>query len=452
MTTIPAQGTTAQGTTAQGLPLTVNSTQAAGAFDHLVEGFLKYRFDAPLRLKALLALDPDAPMAHVLKGSFAMLAYKAAAVPAAIAAADRAATLSANPREIRHIAALRAWAAQDMEAALAIWEGIVADHPTDLVAFRFHHFAAFWMGQAPRMRDVAERAFARWDPATPGHGNMLSCRAFAAEECGDYATAEQSGRAAVAMDPADLWAIHAVAHTLEMQGRRHEGVAWVDGLRPHFAGTNNIQHHVLWHQAMYHLELGDHAAVLRLYDEGFRDLNSPVTQMQDDLYIDCQNAASMLWRLARQGVDVGDRWVELADKAQARIGDTLSTFTLPHWMMALVATGRFEAGARMLDAMRGNAAGVLRDAALPVCEAILRHGRGDAAGAVAVMRPALGGMYRLGGSHAQQDVLEQFFLAAARDAGDEGAQRLLLERVAGRHPVPPERRVGYAEAARTIRH
>ena len=280
---------------------------------------------------------------------------------------------------------------------------------------------------------------------------MLSCRAFAAEECGDYATAEASGRAAVALDPADLWAIHAVAHTLEMQGRRQEGVEWVDGLRPHFAGTNNIQHHVLWHQALYHLELGDHAAVLRLYDEGFRDLDSPVTQMQPDLYIDCQNAASMLWRLQRQGVDVGGRWAELADKAEARIGDNLSAFTLPHWMMALAATGRLEAGARMLDTMRGSAEGVLRDAALPVCDAILRHARGDAAGAVAVMRPALDVMARLGGSHAQQDVLEQFFLLAARDASDAGAQRLLLDRVAARHPVPPERRVGYAEAARAMR-
>ena len=437
--------------TAQGLPLTAASAEAAVAFDHLVEGFLKYRLDAPLRLKALLALDPDAPMAHVMKGSFAMLAYKASAVPAAVAAADRAATLAANPREVAHVAALRAWAAQDIDRALALWSTIVAEHPTDLVAFRLHHFASFWMGRAAEMRDMAERTHARWDAAMPGYGNMLSCRAFAAEECGDYATAEASGRAAVALDPADLWAIHAVAHTLEMQGRRQEGVEWVDGLRPHFAGTNNIQHHVLWHQALYHLELGDHAAVLRLYDEGFRDLDSPVTQMQPDLYIDCQNAASMLWRLQRQGVDVGGRWAELADKAEARIGDNLSAFTLPHWMMALAATGRLEAGARMLDTMRGSAEGVLRDAALPVCDAILRHARGDAAGAVAVMRPALDVMARLGGSHAQQDVLEQFFLLAARDASDAGAQRLLLDRVAARHPVPPERRVGYAEAARAMR-
>ncbi|MFX7849954.1 hypothetical protein ABTK11_22865, partial [Acinetobacter baumannii] len=75
--------------------------------------------------------------------------------------------------------------------------------------------------------------------------------------------------------------------------------------------------------------------VLELYDQGFRNLASPIVEMQPDLYIDVQNAASMLFRLELLDVDVGDRWIELADKAEGRIGDCLNTFTLPHWMMAL---------------------------------------------------------------------------------------------------------------------
>jgi hypothetical protein len=127
-------------------------------------------------------------------------------------------------------------------------------------------------------------------------------------------------------------------------------------------------------------------------------------------------------------------------------------------MMALAATGRTQAASRMLDAMReaaarpGTIAPILRDAAIPVCEAVLAHAQGDHAGAVAAMRPAIGVMHRMGGSHAQQDVLEQLFLDAAMKAGMQEDARLLLERVAGRHPVPPDRRVGYAEAARAVRH
>ena len=216
-------------------------------------------------------------------------------------------------------------------------------------------------------------------------------------------------------------------------------------------------HHIFWHQALFHFERGEHAEVLRLYDTGFRNLDSPVTQMQPDLYIDCQNAASMLFRLERQGVDVGARWDELAEKAEVRIGDCLSAFTLPHWMMALCATGRFGAAERMLEAVRqyaGSNSGtnprIVREAALPCCEALLLRARGEPAAAVAVMRPAIGGMYELGGSHAQQDVLEQLFLDCAMASQQSADALMLLERVTGRWPTPPERRVGYAGAARAL--
>jgi hypothetical protein len=161
----------------------------------------------------------------------------------------------------------------------------------------------------------------------------------------------------------------------------------------------------------------------------------------------------MLFRLGRHGVGLGDRWVELADKAEARIGDCQSAFTVVHWMMALAATGRDAAAAAMLSGMEDFARGgqpiaqLVRDVALPVARAVLANGQGRHGQAVALMRPVLGEMYRMGGSHAQQDVLEQMFLDSALKAGSDADVRLLLERVAGRHPMPPIRRRGYAMAA-----
>ncbi|HEY1410869.1 MAG TPA: hypothetical protein VGF36_01950, partial [Rhodopila sp.] len=160
--------------------------------------------------------------------------------------------------------------------------------------------------------------------------------------------------------------------------------------------------------------------------------------------------------LTRHGVDVGGRWDELADKAEARIGDCMSAFTLPHWMMALAATGRDSAAEAMLAGIRdfagggGALGGLVGDVALPVTEAVLANGQGRHEAAVAAMRPVLGEMYRLGGSHAQQDVLEQVFLDSALKAGADGDVRLMMERVAGRHPVPPARRRGYAMGVRVL--
>jgi tetratricopeptide (TPR) repeat protein len=406
----------------------------------------------------MLGLDPEMAMGQVLKGGMAMLAYNTAHLPRAREAADAAARCAGTERERTHAAAIAAWADGDIDAALGRWEAILAPHPHDILAFRLHHSAAFWLGRAEAMLRSANRVLPHWSAAVPGYGSVLACHCFAHEEAGNYTLAEEAGRAAVALDPGDLWATHGVAHVMEMQGRRGEGIAWLKGLEPHWDGGSNLLHHLWWHRAMFHLERGEHDAVLALYDRGFRNSESALFKAVPDMHTDVQNAASMLFRLQRQGLDVGGRWVELADKAEARIGDCLSTFTLPHWMMALAATGRTQAAARMLDAMREAAtqavtiAPVLRDAAIPACEAVLAHFQGDHARAVAVMRPALGQLYRMGGSHAQQDVLEQLFLDAAMKAGAEEDARLLLERVAGRRPVPPERRAGYAAAARAIRH
>jgi hypothetical protein len=243
-----------------------------------------------------------------------------------------------------------------------------------------------------------------------------------------------------------------------MQGRRSEGIDWLKRLEPNWEGANNLKHHLFWHRSMFHIERREFGEVLSLYDHGFRDLGSPLTLAMPDMYIDVQNAASMLFRLERQGVDVGDRWIELADKAEARIGDCLSAFTLPHWMMALAATGRGAAGQRLIEGMRAFARGngtierLVGRVALPLCEAVLAHRQGRHAEVLKLMRPVLGDMYLLGGSHAQQDVLEQLFLDSALKADSAGDVQLILERVSGRHPLPLSRRIGYAAAAARYAH
>jgi hypothetical protein len=303
------------------------------------------------------------------------------------------------------------------------------------------------------MVSSVERVVPAWSEDVPGYASILACHSFAHEEAGNYLAAESSGRRAIELDPGDLWAAHAVAHVMEMQGRRSEGIEWLTALAPNWAGSHNLQHHLWWHCALFNMERGDNAVALELYDTHFRNLAAPLTVAAPDVYIDVQNAASALFRLQRLGVDVGNRWEELADKAETRIGDCLSAFTLPHWLMALTATGRTAAAERMIEAMRASANGsgtvprIVRDYALPIAEAQLAYAAGCYAEAVALMRPAIGGMYRLGGSHAQQDVLEQLFVDAALRAGSSADIRLAVERVAGRRAIPPERFVGWREAA-----
>jgi tetratricopeptide (TPR) repeat protein len=441
-----------------GVPITAPSAAAVAAYDHVVAGYLSYRADTPKRLEVLLATAPDMPMAQVLKGYLLMLGFKAALLPAVTAARTAAATAmgpearQVTAREAAHLGALTAWLAGDVTATLDRWEAILAEHPRDVLAFRLHHFVAFWMGEPQRMARMVDHVLPAFGHHEATTAALLACKCFAYEELCRFDVAEPAGREAIARNPGDLWAAHAVAHVLEMQGRRDDGIALLDRLEPHWAGGNNLLHHLWWHRSLYHFERGEFERVLGLYDGAFRNLASPLTTAQPDVYIDIQNAASMLFRLERQGVSVGDRWHELADHAQARIGDCLSAFTLPHWMLALTATRRFEAAGRMLEAMRafgdgpGTVAPIVRDQALPVCAAILARAQGAPDRALTLMRPALDGMGRLGGSHAQQDVLLQVFLDCALAAGSTADARRVIDHVGKLYTVAPAQRRGYAMA------
>ena len=412
-------------TDGNGLAIATASTAAADALDRTVRAYLKYRVDTPAHLADMLAADPEFGFAHCVKGYLSMLSVKLASVPAARDAARDARrwVAGASARERAHVDALDAWIAGDIDRALAVWEDILAVHPADVFAFRLVHFNNFWLGRPTRMLDSVERLLPRWGRELTGYGALQACLAFAAEECGDYARAERAGRLALEIDAEDAWAAHALAHVMVMQGRSAEGIAFLEAQQRHWGGAGNIVHHLWWHQALFHFARREFDAVLALYDRRFRDLASALTLAQPDVYIDIQNAASMLFRLELAGVDVGGRWVEIADKAQARIGDCLSPFTLPHWLMALGATGRDDAARSALAAMRefarggGTLAPIVGEVALPVCEAVLAHRRAEHSRVVALMTPVLGSMAALGGSHAQQEVLHMMLRDSQAKAG-----------------------------------
>ena len=429
---------------ALGHEVTTSAAACVDALDAATASYLGFKLDAGQHVNAALDADPACPMANVMKGYLTMLISNASflgAVDKRIAAAEAAP--AATKRERGHLHALKSWRAGRNDAAIAAWEAIVAEHPYDLVALRLAHFAYFWTtGDARRMRASVERVLPRWSREIPDRGFLLGMHAFACEETGDYPTAERQGRAAVEANPADLWAVHAVAHVLEMQGRHEEGWRWVDANQAPTEAANNFKFHLAWHRALFMLEAGRVDELLDVYDRKVRDLGSPLVQAQPDFYIDVQNAASLLMRLELAGVDVGSRWAELADRAEKRIGDQIILFTTPHWMMALAASGRWEQADALLAAMRGHAqtsgaseADVAARVAIPACEAVRAHRRGEYATAVDALFPVRAEIVRLGGSHAQRDVLWQIMTDAAVRAGRVDQARQLVAEVRGSRPA-----------------
>ena len=115
-----------------------------------------------------------------------------------------------------------------------------------------------------------------------------------------------------------------------------------------------------------------------------RNPESPLIQAMPDFYVDLQNAAALLLRLELRGVDVGDRWGEIADLCEQRIGNHTSPFTSAHCGLALAAAGRDEKLDELLKAMEdfastdeGTMGPRYRAAVLAACRAASAHRRDD---------------------------------------------------------------------------
>ncbi len=413
----------------RGLPQTAASAEAMRAYDATVEAYLGFLLATGDRLKETLTLDPNMPLAHCLKGCFLLLFAKSdLAGRAAKALADAKAAGAAcglTRREEDHLAALETWLDGDLQTAAACYDAILIDHPHDIVALKLAQYLHFYLGDAPAMRGSVTRPFYAWNDEVPGYGYVLGLQAFAREESGDYAAAEAAGRAAVEHNPGDIWAAHAVAHVMEMQDRFDEGAPWIDGLEDAWSGCNNFAYHVYWHRCLFLLDQGRVEEVLRHYD----------TKVRGDLseeYLDISNAVALLWRLQQRGIDVGDRWDELADKAVALGRDHMLIFADAHYVMALAAKGRAAEARRLLDSLKqysggsGTEAEVGRDIGLPLGHAILAHAGGRYGEAVETLLPHRPALKRLGGSNAQRDLFEQLLIDAAVKAGKAPVALALL--------------------------
>lgn len=421
----------------RGLAVTAADQEAVDRFDAVTTGFLAHAKATPAALCACLEADEDLTIAHAARGLFCVLLgqkrFLAPARDALASARASAQARGATDRETVFIAALADAIEDNPFSAVDRLNRLVEREPLDALAIKVAHSLQFMLGQSAGMRASLEAALPAWREDIPDSGYILGCYGFALEETGDYRAGEVSGRRGVAMAPDDAWGWHAVAHVMEMQGRAREGIAWLGGFEDRLPNVNNFGYHVYWHKALFHLELGDLEQVFRLYDTAIRENRT-------DDFRDIANAASLLMRLTFDGVDVGDRWEELADLAAGHLDDHQLTFADAHYAMALAGAGRRDALADMIKAVEaagegdGHGARMMRRFALPLVKGAAAFGAGDFSAAqetLAAVRSSLG---EIGGSHAQRDVFEQMLIESALRAGNRGAASGLLHERLGRRP------------------
>ena len=391
-------------------------------FARVVSGMLTHASDTAERLSLVLARDPHHVAASCLRGFSALgLAQNASLADARAALASARASFAergGSPTDRALIATLAAWTEGDPAEAASTLAGVLERDPTDLLVLKLEHGCRFMIGDSGGMRRSVDRALRAWTPARPGYAYVLGMASFAAVETGDLARGERLGREALEQAPDDAWAAHSVAHVHEMRDRPREGRAWLELCRD--AGTfvhcNNFGAHVSWHLALFCVAERDLERALALYDE------EVVAPPAGD-FREVSNASSLLWRLEREGLDVGGRWEALLPRVRPHARDHGYAFADAHYALTLVRSGHLEEARALLASLRSHAAvptthsaRVQRTAGRALVEGIVALGGGEASRAFEALAVARDGAAEVGGSHAQRDLFRRLWVHAAEQS------------------------------------
>ena len=416
-----------------GNPLTLQHAASAAAVADFIEGFLGYE---PRILAVLAAAEHDQSLiVQAYAAALWMFSESPAGPPKArahLAVAARAAQagLPATERERQFAQAVAHWAAGELHEALALHETLAHHHPRDLASIKLGQYHAFNLGDAPTMLRLALQAL----PAAPEQARLHGMLAFGWEQCHRLQEAEVAARHALALQPAEPWAQHALAHVMLTDGRLAEGTAFLQSVSGGWQGlTSFMRSHHWWHLALFHIELGDDAAALRLYDAQVWGVDKSYSQDQ-------VGAVSLLARLELAGVGVGERWADLAAHLAGRVSDQVQPFLDLQYLYGLARAGRPEADTLLghIEAFAPQAPLAARAAwqrvAVPAARGLLAHARGQWADAAEQLTLALPRLAAIGGSHAQRDLFEQVHVDALQQSGQLAAVQNLLQPQANRQP------------------
>lgn len=425
------------------LPLSTNSAPARDAYVQGCEAKLTMYPGAIEAFDRAIAADPGFALAYAARAHALLERGEAAAAREAMAAAG-ALGAGLSEREASHIRYFGRLVAGDAEAALTTLPVHLDAWPRDVLVLGTTAFTNGLIGSSGRagqkrsLLALLDRLASQYGDDwwfTAHHGMALS-------ENGEHASARPKIDRSLAQNPSNPWAAHASAHLAYEEGdpaaARDFLASWLIG----YPRDGALFSHLSWHLALAHLEAGDAAAASRLFRDAFAPAvhsGPPRGKLNDGVSFlwRCELAGqprdAVSWRMMhelaktafpRAGAAFSDMHVALVE---AVAGDDAASADRHRQIEVLAREGRYPSGSCVPAVARGFAA----------------FERGDFPAVVDALAPIAGELERIGGSHAQLDLVRFTLLGAYLGSGRPGdAHRLVSQRRPRAEAVPV---VGLAE-------
>jgi tetratricopeptide (TPR) repeat protein len=419
------------------LPL---STTSPAARDAYVRGCELKLTNYPGAIEAFdraIAADPGFALAHAARAHQLLERGEAAAARASMAAVKSFAT-GLTAREASHVAFFNLLVTGDAEAALSALPAHLNAWPRDAVVLGTTAFTNGLIGSSGRAgqkRTLLELL----DRLAPSYGDdwwFTAHHGMALSENGQRDAARPKIDRSLAQNPKNPWAAHARAHLCYEEGDPNAACTFLASWLTTYPRDGALYSHLSWHLALGHLEAGDAAAALRLFQEAFApDVHSgpPRGKVND--------AVSFLWRWELAGYPRDAKaWQIMHDFATSAFPRAGAAFSDMHIALAQAVAGNdagLEVRARQMNELTRDGRYPSGPCVPAVASAFTAFERQDFSAAIDALEPIASELERIGGSRAQLDLIEFTLLKAYLGAGRlDDARQMLRERRRGSSDIP----------------
>jgi tetratricopeptide (TPR) repeat protein len=415
-----------------GLPITTRAREAVHWYNQGIQGLLGFRTDTPDCFQKALALDPAFAMAHCHLGVHYFLEESEDLVARARACFEqaRAGLAGLTERERDVVQTLDLWGNGRVREAIDRMQAALQARPREAILLQRLYFIYFVQGASEKLRDLPASVL----PHYADDSYVLGMYSFGLEETHDFAGAFETGQQALALNAADVWALHALAHAAYETGAFATGVRLLDDGLQHCDGVGTFRNHVLWHLALFLWEQGQYQRALQLYHEDFAD---PATLLPPNLV----DAVSLLWRLNLTGLPTPEEWQALTPSLERLRHVRTYLFNQLHVALGLTGARRLDWAREYLENLRGRVnpgrSSLLGDVGLPLVEGLIAYASGEYARTVDCLHPMRDRIIEVGGSHAQREVFADILLDAALQVGAYDVARDLLDAKRRHRPDRP---------------
>jgi tetratricopeptide (TPR) repeat protein len=424
-----------------GLPLSTDSPEAANAYRDGIDLMLSAWPGAAEAFDRALETDAEFALAHVARARVHSFYQQGEAARKEAAAARELVARRGTERERGHVETLALAVEGNLPAALSSALRHLESFPRDAVVMSlplgaFGLFAFSGMADHDRARqELCERH-------APDYGEdwwFLSNYGWAMTENGEVAKGRAMTERAFDMRRANAYAAHALLHAMFEGG----SVADADALVTQWIGgydrSGILYGHIYWHQALGALEVGDASKALSIYEKILQPsvtVAPPLNAMSD--------CASLLWRLLAYGHAVpANLWADAEAYAKAQFPKSSLPFVEMH--MALLAAATYNQAAleerlRVIEQRLGDGKLAAGPVVPQICRAMNAFAGEDFRTCVTLLEPVLDDVVRIGGSHAQREIIEDTFIVALIRSGELPRAQTLLDHRLHRRPSPRDAR------------